>query len=214
MRLYLSSYKVGKQPELLLRLCGDNKKVAVIRNAIDYAVPEARKESVDRAIQELKEIGLPDAEELDLRAYFGKSKELESKLENYGCVWITGGNVFVLKRAVERCGFDIAIKNLLTRDKLVYAGYSAGSVLAAPTLRGIELVDDVTLAYKDGKEDFEWNGLGLVPYSIAPHYKSDHPESAAVEKVVAYFEKNTMPYRALRDGEVIIVEGSSEKLLS
>ena len=49
-----------------------------------------------------------------------------------------------------------------------------------------------------------WEGLGLLEYSIAPHYRSDHPESEAIETVVAYFEQHGIPYRALRDGEAII----------
>ena len=196
-----------------MRLLGNNKKIAVIRNAIDDAEPGVRKESVERVFQELKEIGLTDFEELDLRNYFGKEKELEKKLLNYGGIWIAGGNVFVLKRAVEKSGFEPIIKRLLAEDRIVYAGYSAGSVLATPTLKGIELVDDVTVAYKDDKEDFQWSGLGLVDYSIAPHYRSDHHESERIEKTVAYFKEKNLPFKTLRDGEVIVVDGKNESLL-
>jgi dipeptidase E len=213
MRLYLSSYKIGNHPERFLKLLGDNKKVAVIRNAVDYAEPVARKESLGRVIEELKGIGLTDIEEIDLRNYFGKEKDLEEKLKEFSGVWVAGGNVFVLKQAVEKSGFEIVIKKLLVEDRIVYAGYSAGSCLATPTLKGIELVDDVALAYKDGVEDFTWDGLGLVPYSIAPHYRSDHHESERIEKTVEYFEKNKMPYRALRDGEVIVIENGKETVL-
>jgi dipeptidase E len=48
--------------------------------------------------------------------------------------------------------------------------------------------------------------LGLVDFSIAPHYRSDHAESAAIENVVAYFVENGMPYRAVRDGEAIVID--------
>jgi len=39
-------------------------------------------------------------------------------------------------------GFDSAIKDLVTNETLVYGGFSAGSCVAAQTLKGIELVDD------------------------------------------------------------------------
>jgi len=32
-----------------------------------------------------------------------------------------------------------------------------------------------------------WAGLGLIPFCIAPHYRSDHPESALIDKSVEYF---------------------------
>jgi dipeptidase E len=46
--------------------------------------------------------------------------------------------------------------------------------------------------------------LGFLTYSIAPHYRSDHPETAAVEKLVQYFIQQKMLFKALRDGEVMI----------
>ncbi len=51
-----------------------------------------------------------------------------------------------------------------------------------------------------------WDGLVLVPYSIAPHYRSDHPETELMEKAVDYFIENKMLFKALHDGEVIIEE--------
>jgi dipeptidase E len=53
-----------------------------------------------------------------------------------------------------------------------------------------------------------WDGLGLIPYSIVPHHRSDHPESGAVEAMVEYFEAHKMPFVALRDGETIITVAS------
>jgi len=54
-----------------------------------------------------------------------------------------------------------------------------------------------------------FDGLGLVDYSIAPHYRSDHLESATIEKVVGFFETNSMPYKALRDGQAIVFDGEN-----
>jgi dipeptidase E len=48
--------------------------------------------------------------------------------------------------------------------------------------------------------------VGLIPHSLAPHYQSAHPESALIDSVVAYFMANDMPFKTLRDGEVIIDE--------
>ena len=48
------------------------------------------------------------------------------------------------------------------------------------------------------------DGLSLVPFCFAPHYRSDHPESELTEKSVEYFIDRKIPFAALRDGEVYI----------
>jgi len=48
--------------------------------------------------------------------------------------------------------------------------------------------------------------MALVDYSITPHYKSDHHESKQIEQVVSYFKEHDTPYKALQDGDVIIVK--------
>jgi len=47
-----------------------------------------------------------------------------------------------------------------------------------------------------------------VPFSLEPHYRSDHPEATAIEEVVAEYERLGLPYRTLRDGEAILAEGT------
>lgn len=46
----------------------------------------------------------------------------------------------------------------------------------------------------------------MLDYVIAPHYKSDHKESKDMDKVVEYMIDNKILFKALRDGEVIIIE--------
>ena len=67
-------------------------------------------------------------------------------------------------------------------------------------------MDDPTdQPYPEQKETV-WEGLGLFDYIILPHYKSDHPESADVDKEVEFAKKNNIPFKTLKDGEVIIIE--------
>ena len=95
---------------------------------------------------------------------------------------------------------------MVRSDEVVYAGYSAGAVVAGPSLVGIDLVDDPTEVPEGYMPEPLWDGLGFVDYTIAPHYKSDHPESAMVDDVVAYLQEHRLDCRPLRDGEVIIVD--------
>lgn len=53
-----------------------------------------------------------------------------------------------------------------------------------------------------------WDGLGLVDFSIVPHYRSDHPEAPAAELAAQYFTESRIPFRTLRDGDVLIQDGT------
>lgn len=202
MKLYLSSFRLGNNPEQLVELLSSNKKTAVIANAVDEATEIVRKLGVERELNDLHSLGL-NAEELDLRDYFGQKEELKKHLNQYGLVWIRGGNTFVLRRAMDESGFDEALKGKMTDKDFVYAGYSAAICVLAPTLKGVELVDDPHIVPVGYKPEIIWDGLGFLNYSIAPHYRSDHPESPAVEKQVEYFIQHKMLFKALHDGEAI-----------
>lgn len=204
MKLYLSSYRLGDHPEQLAELVGGNKKVAVIPNAVDFSTDlERLAKGREREADDLRAIGL-DPEELDLREYFGRPEELEAKLKEYGLIWARGGNSFILRRAMRRSGLDGILRKLVRDDDIVYGGYSAGVSVIGPTLKGVELVDDPAIVPEGYESEIIWDGVGLVDFSFAPHRQSDHPESATMEKVVEFYKKNNMPFRGLKDGEVII----------
>jgi dipeptidase E len=134
MKLYLSSYNLGDKPARLAALPAKNKKVAVIRNALDiYTDPVRLKQGLEAECVELKAIGLhPEA--LDLRLFFGNAEKLEAYLREFGFIWVTGGNSFVLRRAFAQSGLDIILKKKLCEDDFVYAGYSAGACIVAMSL--------------------------------------------------------------------------------
>lgn len=212
MRLYLSSFQIGNSPEALVNIAGSNKRVAVIMNACDVCRPEERSVYLEKQKRDMLGLGF-DPEELDLRKYFGKSSELKEVMQDFGIVWINGGNVFVLKRAYEQSGFAEIITSRLKDDSVVYAGYSAGICVLAPTLAGLDLCDSPT-ALPDGYvSEFDPKGLGLINYSILPHYKSDHPETALIDKIEEYMQKSNVPYKVLRDGEAIVINGTQERMV-
>lgn len=107
--------------------------------------------------------------------------------------------------ALHRTGYDV-LPGLLGRDALAYGGYSAGACVLAPSLRGLETVDDpgaVSRAY--GAEPV-WEGLGVLDYASVPHCKSpDHPESAACDAVAQHYQANGVPHVTLRDGQALVI---------
>lgn len=207
MRLYLSSYKIGNRPEALLELLGEGRRAALITNAVDFLEGETRDKTTDEELKRLQDIGL-EPEELDLRQYFGKTEDLRKKMEEYDLLWARGGNCFILRRAFKQSGADVIIPELLQQDKLVYGGYSAGIDMIGLGLRGAELVDDPEIVPEGYDKEVVWDGLGLLPYTFAPHYKSDHPESADIDKSIEYMIDHHIPFIALHDGDALVLDQS------
>lgn len=107
-------------------------------------------------------------------------------------------------------GFDQVIRPLLAQEQLVYVGTSAGSVVAGPTLRGFDLVDEPDVIVPRYSGEVIWDGLGLIDFTIVPHYESDNPEIAsAIRRVTTAIEDNQQPYQALTDTQVIMVRGTT-----
>ena len=209
MNFFLSSsFNFGTEELKLKEMTAKgNKHVAFIHNALDFATDlERRNKSDAMNISDLERLGF-NVDILDLKQYFNNSKELEEKLEHYDVIWVRGGNTFVLAQAMKLSGFDEIIKNYHRDSKnIVYGGYSAGICILGPTLKGIHLVDDPNQKPYGEQHQTIWEGLNILNYAIAPHYKSDHKESEDMDKAVEYMIDHKILFKALRDGEVIIIE--------
>jgi dipeptidase E len=205
MKYYLSSYELGNEADRLKALAAKGK-IGYIPNARDFtgADPKRKADRNTSDMNSLRELGL-QVELIDLRDYFGKQHELKEKLEELGAIFISGGNVFVLRQAMKLSGLDEVLEELQDHEDFLYAGYSAAGCVLAQNLKMYEIVDKVDAPYIEQKEVI-WEGLGVVDWAFMPHWDSNHPESADIEKEIAYCKKNDISYRAIRDGEVIILE--------
>ncbi len=171
MKLYLSSYRIPTPNDLfkLLAKSPQQVKVALVPNAQDDKLPEERAVGIDEVANDLEKHGLA-SEVVDLREY-DEAEHLYEVLKNYDLIWVAGGNTFVIRSEMRRSGFDKIIDKLLEEGK-VYAGESAGAIVAGLTLQGVEVADDPGLA-----DEIIWEGLGLTDRIIAPHADNlDFPE--------------------------------------
>lgn len=207
MKLYLSSYKLGNEVEKLKALVPKNNKTGYIPNALDGSKwsEEDRTDHIGSDMDDLKAIGL-DVELLDLQDYFGKKEALQKKVDELGVVWVGGGNTFVLRQAMKLSGFDDILKQLVGRKDFLYGAYSAGVCVLSPSLKVYAITDDATAMPYSGIKEVVWEGIGLLDYVVEPHYASDHPESKSTDKEIKYCISNKILFKALRDGEVIIIE--------
>jgi dipeptidase E len=211
MRMYLSSFKLGNRPEALQELVGSDRRAAIVMNALDN-FPDPRSQWLQAQSDALIKLGF-SVSELDLRAYFGRENDLRGFAGSINTIWINGGNAFVLRRAMKQSGFDAFIRDALARDTHVYAGFSAAAVICYQSMAGLELTDDPNDAPQGYDRKIVWEGLDLLPYAIAVHYKSDHPESSSTDREIEFYQTNGIPYRSLRDGQALVVNGATTKIV-
>lgn len=168
MKFYLSSYEIGNETEKLKKLVPKGR-IGYIPNARDFtgADPERRVKRNENDMGSLRALGL-EVEMLNLQDYFGKRDELKKKLEDLGAIFISGGNVFVLRQAMKLSALDEILKELRDNYDFLYAGYSAAGCVLAPTLKAYEIVDKVDTPYEEQK-DIIWDGLGFVDFAFMPH---------------------------------------------
>ena len=90
-----------------------------------------------------------------------------------------------------------------------YIGSSAGSVIAAPTIR---TTNDMPIVQPSSFE-----ALGLVSFQINAHYLDPDPSSTHMgetraERIRQFHEENRTPVVGLREGTMLRIEGDSVRL--
>lgn len=211
MRLYLSSYQMGDSPELFSAMVGGIGWGWIIMNALDGADTDADHHRTDtvRQAANLGSIGL-HAEALDLREFHPGT--IESAFGEPDFVWVRGGNVFTLRMAMARSGFDQLIVDRLATDAFVYAGFSAGACVLAPSLAGLELCDSVA----DCRATYgsvRFDGLEVLDRPVVPHLDSPHhPESDVLSEVAARYKASGQRFWPLRDGQALLVDGGDPEI--
>ena len=178
--------------------------VGFVTNARDLKPPlpegyRGTKEEVAEAVGQL--------EEIDLRGYIGKPAELKQRIGSFDVLWLGGGNTYYLRYILSEVGFEPIIRELLNRD-LVLAGTSAGAIVAGPTLKYFDKMDDPSNPPKLIEE-----GLGLIDFVIIPHW--DDPKHTGLPRQVRHelltntgFE--TLP---LNDGQAVVINGDKRTIV-
>lgn len=123
-------------------------------------------------------------------------------------VFVGGGNTFRLLRTLQAAGHLDALRDRVTAG-MPYLGASAGTNIAAPTIR---TTNDMPIV-----QPASFDALGLVPFQINPHYVdatdgSRHMGETREERLREYLEENEAPVVGLREGAWLRREGASLRL--
>jgi dipeptidase E len=212
MRLFLSSYRAGKHDDKLREFIGSIDKIAVITNAKDYKTPEDRRTKIEDNFNYYRSIGL-EPTEIDLRPFFHKTGA-EKLLSRHNFVWLAGGNVFLLRRALKYSGLDKFLYDEVRQNEIILGGESAGAIIVGPTLKYSEVdTDEDSPNYipEDYDKEIMWEGLDLLAYVPVPHYQT--PDYVGIDDYIKNLSKEGIPYKKMTDDQAIMINGDKEEFL-
>lgn len=198
-RLLLSS--VGPSVEhdaALAALVGmpiEKARIGYIENAYDvYDDPASLQQGRDSLV------GLGYRFELvDLRDWRTDRAGLRTLLEGFDALLLTGGNPFYLRWLMKVTGADAIVTDLVAGGT-VYAAASAAAVVAGPTLRHFDELDDPSEA-----TEVIWDGLGLTQVVVAPHI--DNPEfGAGCRKAADLLENEGYEVIRITDHQALVID--------
>lgn len=203
-KLFLSSISVTEELKpYFLDLVGkkaEDIKFALIENAADPYVEEI-KDFMYRTRTDLQALGM-QLERIDLNEYDGKQQELKDKISHFDIVWIGGGNTYYIRWLFKKTGFDQFIHELV-ENGLIYAGGSAGAIVAGPTLEKFQEVDE-----PENSPELINEGLGLTDLVIIPHW--DQPKyQENLRGIKEFYDQTDHRTVTLTDNQAITVNGDT-----
>jgi dipeptidase E len=155
---------------------------------------------------------------IDLVPVHTESRDPDTLLDKVDGVFVAGGNTFRLLDMLQKTGWLPAIRDKV-RSGMPYMGVSAGTNVAAPT---IKTTNDMPIVWLASPEAF-----GFVPFQINPHYvpgkfyyeenengpKLVYNGETRDERLKQYLEENDVPVLALREGTALRIWDASIELL-
>ncbi len=131
-----------------------------------------------------------------------------ASLRSVDAVFVGGGNTFRLLRTLQKARYVDDLRARVAAG-MPYLGASAGTNIAAPTIR---TTNDMPIV-----EPVTFDALGLVPFQINPHFLdvtagSRHMGETREDRLREYLEENEAPVVGLREGAWLRREGGSLRL--
>lgn len=141
-------------------------KCGVIKNPMDLKDEEKRKFLYGLVDKGFVSFGI-NKTDIDLREFENKQEELQALISQLDMLWITGGNVFYLRKLIKKVQFENILINAI-KNGLVYGGDSAGALIISPTLKYLDAVDDISQI-----SEVIYDGLNVIDFVPLPHWDNE-----------------------------------------
>lgn len=130
-------------------------------------------------------------------------------IESAEAIFVGGGNTFRLLKTLYELELLGVIRDRV-RAGMPYMGSSAGTVIAAPTMK---TTNDMPIVYPPTFE-----ALGLIPFQINAHYldpdpASTHKGETREERIREFLEENTTMVVGLREGSMLRVDDGTATVI-
>ncbi|MBP9852597.1 MAG: dipeptidase [Patescibacteria group bacterium] len=138
-----------------------------------------------------------------------RKKDVLQRFELADVLFFGGGNTFYLSWAIERQGLFEDLPALLS-DK-VYAGISAGSMVATKSIRTASQVMNSDRQFDESYNEFGPVGrshtktFGFVDFAFRPHLHSAHFRGVTIEKMQIFANKTGLSLYTLDDESAVKV---------
>lgn len=197
MNLFLCSHfsQVGN----LIKEEIENKKVVFIPTA---SINEGYTGYVGSARKLFKKMGA-NLTEIDISKE--DFKTIEAVFEKTDIIYFTGGNSFFLVDQLRKTGVDKLLKKELKKGKLMI-GESAGSVICAPSISYIEIMDEKPEDYSQ----IDDNGLNLIDFYVLPHYLTSPFKKITATILKKFSDLKICP---INNHQAIMVNGKESKII-
>lgn len=189
--------------------CGyQNPKGLIIENASDYK-GEVGQAKLREYYQILKSYNL-NFEYLDLKKYWNKQSKLTELLSEADFIYITGGYLFYLYYWITKSNLDKLLRSEV-ENGLIYASSSAGTIVTGPTLKYMDLVDDISTSPEP--QEVKWEGMNLVDFVPFTHWNEDKYQRA-FDIIDEKLKADGYATRYITNSQVLIIDGQKESLIS
>ncbi|MGG5179234.1 Type 1 glutamine amidotransferase-like domain-containing protein [Bacillus sp. MM09(2025)] len=128
------------------------------------------------------------------------TEEITKMMKQNDVVYVSGGNTFYLLQELRKHGLDDVLKEEIKKGKL-YIGESAGSIIMAPSIEYITLMDERQKA----PELSSYQGFNEVSRYPVPHVHNTYLGDAAQQILKKY--EQTLDLCPLTDEQALLITG-------